>query len=311
MTVTTQITKEKFLTNGLATVWPLPFPVREAEHLRIILTTLAAGPGGPDGMGGRDEVVTSGYSVTGLGGNNVSVTYPVSGNPLPPGYRLTIYRLVPYVQDLDLENGQAFDAEVLEAQYDIQEMQIQQLAEEVSRAVKVAISSDEEPKTAEDIYSEVNKIADRAEDAVTRAADAVERAEDARDRAEIAAESAETNAGRIMNLSIAVDDAPYGHMASGSYNPATGMLTLRVPEGKQGETGIQGPAGVQGIQGPQGVQGPRGPEGPQGNSGVIVEMSGIYGFAIQGDDLVMVYDDGTTPPVMRIDDNGDLIMEGL
>lgn len=263
MTVTTQVTKEKFLTNGVATVWPLPFPVREAEHIRIILTRLADG---------TEEPVLSGFSIDGLGGEHVSVTYPVSGPPLAAGYRLTIYRLLPYVQELDLENGQAFDAEVLESQYDTQEMQIQQLAEELSRAVKVSIASDEEVKTAEDIYAEVNKIADRAEDAVNRAGDAVIRAEDARDRAEDAAERAVSKSDAVLGLSIAVDDAPHGHSASGSYNPETGMLTFRIPEGRQGEKGEPGAPGQAGAQGPAGERGPtgeKGDTGPVGPAGTV------------------------------------------
>lgn len=44
----------------------------------------------------------------------------------------------------------------------------------------------------------------------------------------------------LKNLSIAVDDAAYGTVASGTYNAGTGMLTLKVPQGKQGERGLKG-----------------------------------------------------------------------
>lgn len=45
-------------------------------------------------------------------------------------------------------------------------------------------------------------------------------------------------ANEIMLLSIAVDDAPYGHSASATYNAETGMLTIRVPQGPKGDSGV-------------------------------------------------------------------------
>ncbi len=61
-------------------------------------------------------------------------------------------------------------------------------------------------------------------------------------------------------LGIAVDDLPYGRMASSSWNPATAMLTLYIPQGRPGVRGPTGPPG-QGEKGEQGIQGVPGPAG--------------------------------------------------
>ena len=170
MTIETSVTKAKYLGNNSAREWPLPFPVLRPEHVHLVVTDTATG---------RDTPISAGYSVTGCGTPNVSVTYPGSGAALPAGQRLTIYRLVPYVQQLDLENGGAFDAEVIEGQFDNTVMQIQQLSEEVSRAVKVSITSDAPAASAEDIYLQVELKAQRAESAATRAEGAAATAESA------------------------------------------------------------------------------------------------------------------------------------
>lgn len=127
------------------------------------------------------------------------------------------------------------------------------------------------------------------------------------------AETAAERADQVLNLSIAVSDAPYGHMTSGSYNVETGMLTLRVPKGEQGdrgEQGIQGPPGAAGPKGEDGSIGPQGSQGAPGPSGVVIPVTGIYGFEIDGDDLVLVHNATDTPPNMFIDGGGNLIWEG-
>ena len=97
--------------------------------------------------------------------------------------------------------------------------------------------------------------------------------DEAVDRAEAAAERAD----KVLNLSIAVDDAPYGHVTSGSYNVDTGMLTFLIPEGKTGpdgapgQDGRDGHDGQDGKDGQDGQQGKPGPEGPQGQPGPMGE----------------------------------------
>lgn len=90
----------------------------------------------------------------------------------------------------------------------------------------------------------------------------------------------------LSDLSIVVEDIPHGEPSSGDFDIDTGVLTLRIPEGKDGK------------------------EGPSGANGVIVEMSGLYGFEIRGDNLFMVYDEGGIQPDISISSDGDLIWRG-
>lgn len=167
MTIKTQLTKAHFQGNGAATEWPLPFPVLQPEHVHIIET---------DNSGGEDTEITENYQVIGCGTDDVRVVFPLSGSPLAAGKKLTIYRALPFTQELDLENNAAFDAEAIETRFDNLVMQVQQIAEEVERSVKVAVTSEEEAPTAEEIYEQVDKIAGRAGNAVARAETAADRA---------------------------------------------------------------------------------------------------------------------------------------
>nr|DAE50747.1 MAG TPA: nucleoid-associated protein [Bacteriophage sp.] len=54
--------------------------------------------------------------------------------------------------------------------------------------------------------------------------------------------------------------------------------------------------------------GPPGPPGETGANGVVTTMEGQFGFEIREGHLYLVYPDGTTPPDMRIDDAGHLIL---
>lgn len=242
MTVESKKIKEIYRGNGTATVFPVPFQYSQTEDIRLLLTDAKD----------RNAEVTSNFRVDVNESGDTSVVYPLNGQPVPTGSRLTIYRDTPQTQLVDLINTGAFDEEVLEHDaLDRSVMMIQEIQEELDRAVKVSVSDENPPKTAEELYAEVNDIADRAESAARRsengageASASAGKAEKSAERAEDAAKRAESNVSEIKNLSIAVDDAPYGHNASGSYNAKTGMLTLRVPEGKQGMQGIQGPMGT-------------------------------------------------------------------
>ena len=54
--------------------------------------------------------------------------------------------------------------------------------------------------------------------------------------------------------------------------------------------------------------GPPGPQGESGTNGVVTTMEGQYGFEIREGHLYLVHPDGTTPPDMKIDDAGHLIL---
>jgi hypothetical protein len=240
MTVESVLTKKIYQGNGAAVEFPVPFAYSRTDDLFLLHTDAQ----------GKETPITDNFRVNVNEAGNTSITYPLAGQPLPAGQRLTIFRDTPQTQIVDLIYGGAFSPDVLEHDgFDRGVMMIQEIDEAVARAIKVPISSDQSP---EELLSDIFTARDTS---VAKAAEA----EAFRDEARAYAAEAQHE---LQNLSIAVDDAPYGHMASGSYNAATGMLTLRVPEGKQGLQGVQG------IQGRQGEQGRRGKAGPQGPPGI-------------------------------------------
>lgn len=81
-------------------------------------------------------VTVSSYPGTG------SISYPVSGDPLPTGESLIMKRVLPLKQLTDLENGAAYFAEVLELQLDQIVMIAQQQQDDLDRAVKFGVGED-------------------------------------------------------------------------------------------------------------------------------------------------------------------------
>ena len=168
MTVQTAETKTHYAGNGLTTEWPIPFPVVREEHIKLIKTS-------PDG---EDEEITTGYTVNGMESGAVSITYPTTGDPLEAGWFLTIYRDMPLTQTLDLESGGAFDAEVIERQgFDHMVMQIQQVQEQVARAMQLAITDVD--RTPDEVLGEMFELRDAAQQALTSAQQALQTAQEA------------------------------------------------------------------------------------------------------------------------------------
>lgn len=64
-----------------------------------------------------------------------TVTYPISGDPLAEGEKLVLLGAVPYEQTTDLPSGGAYRASVVEDALDRTVMQVQQLSEELGRAL--------------------------------------------------------------------------------------------------------------------------------------------------------------------------------
>lgn len=164
MTIETQISQVAYEGNGVTRIFPVPFPVYRSEHVRMYRRD----------NGGNVVQVTADYYIQGAGGDAVTVTYPVAGSPMSAGEILTICRRVPLVQSTDLENGGAFDAEVIERQFDLVVMQIQQVNEDLGRALTVSIGSDAPDRTVERILADMAAIAARAEDALFQAQNIVQ-----------------------------------------------------------------------------------------------------------------------------------------
>lgn len=124
--------------NGVTTVFPFSFKVFSTSPLLVVR-------GSDDGFLETNLVLGTDYSVT-LNPNQDSspggvVNYPLSGAPLPAGQTLTVVGNEPYDQTLDLPPGGAFRPISLENALDRATFQIQQLAESLSRALRLAVSS--------------------------------------------------------------------------------------------------------------------------------------------------------------------------
>jgi hypothetical protein len=125
MTIESQVNKIRYVGNGSATVFPVPFAVWAPEHLTLYLW---------DDDKKQQTVMDAGYSVTGAGVGSKSCSVKLAA-PLAPGLTLTILRAVPYTQPTDIRNGGDFNADTLEGSDDNLEQQIQQLAEGLQRAI--------------------------------------------------------------------------------------------------------------------------------------------------------------------------------
>lgn len=126
--------------NGVTTSFPFTFKVFAKSDLRVVHTT----PGGVE----SDLVLDSDYSVALNADQDANpggtVTYPLSGAPLPAYYKLTLAGGLDYMQPTDITNGGGFYPQVVENGLDRLTMLIQQLGEELDRAVRIAISDDQE-----------------------------------------------------------------------------------------------------------------------------------------------------------------------
>lgn len=120
MTVLFQTNTVNYTGNGSTTNFPFSFPVLDASHLvveRLVIATEEI-----------DKTYnTSEYTVSGIGdGDGGSLT--LLGTPLSSSYKIIITRIVPYIQELDVNNQGGFYPDNVERALDLMEMQIQQIA---------------------------------------------------------------------------------------------------------------------------------------------------------------------------------------
>lgn len=124
-----------FFGNGATTSFPFTFKVFKKQDLQVTLTDVA---------GDHPLVLDSDYSVL-LNVNQDSnpggtVLYPILGAPLASAERLTIFGALPNDQPTDIQNNGGFYPQVVEDMGDRSTIQIQQLAEETGRALKLSVS---------------------------------------------------------------------------------------------------------------------------------------------------------------------------
>lgn len=132
MSISVTDRKVTYAGNGATTRWPLTFPLLEASHIGVIITNA-------DGL--DTTLATNEFQVL---PTLDYVDYPLPGGTvLPTGWKITLVRTVPYTQETDLGTRWPFDS--IENMSDKLTMQVQQLAEEVGRSVKVGMTSTVSP----------------------------------------------------------------------------------------------------------------------------------------------------------------------
>lgn len=130
-----------FSGNGVTTVFPFNFKVFDKSSIKLLLID----------TNGNSTTLTldSQYSVfvntdqkNAPGG---SITYPISGAPLPAGYSLVALGDLPIEQETDITNSGGFYPDVVEDMIDRATIQIQQVEELAGRAIVVTEAENTAP----------------------------------------------------------------------------------------------------------------------------------------------------------------------
>lgn len=126
--------------NGVATVFPYDFLILDEEHIAVVV----------DGV---TKTLNTDYTVSGVGsesgGNITFLSAPADQS------QVVRDRAVPYVRvAVDWQEGGPFQADTVDLDTDLQEMQIQQLAAGVKRAIKAPRSVSADQVVTEDEWAD-------------------------------------------------------------------------------------------------------------------------------------------------------------
>lgn len=112
--------------NSVTTAFSYNFIIPQASDVVVTITNTTVTPNTITTVG------STGFTITGLGSSaGGTVTYPLTGSPLAPGYYITISRIVPLIQTTSISNqGPVFAA--IEAALDYLTMITQQLQTQIS-----------------------------------------------------------------------------------------------------------------------------------------------------------------------------------
>lgn len=132
MSVTAVTTKAYFEGNDVTTEFSAAFGAVSDDHIVVVhkddegnLTTLTQ---------------DTDYTIDSLTRNAITLTYPKTGDPLATGEELWVYRETPQTQTADLRNYGNHDAEAREIMFDQLCMEVQELQEQLDRAVLTPIT---------------------------------------------------------------------------------------------------------------------------------------------------------------------------
>lgn len=155
MTVASSLARSgPYICDGAQDTFPFNFPVLDPSHVAVYTYT-----------GNTESRISEGFTVslTENGGNVTFETAPAKDT------RIALRRDTPFDQQVDLQNNTAFYPELLESMSDKLTMLVQQLREELSRCVKLAVASGESP---ESVVAMILGAKDMALDSASTAASA-------------------------------------------------------------------------------------------------------------------------------------------
>lgn len=140
--------------NGVTTSFPYGFKLTDASHIRVVLADAT----------GVETVLTLGthYTVSGVGNANGGSVTTLSA--YTTGKTITNLLHVPFTQEVDLENQGAYYAETVEAALDLAVQRDLQLAEELSRAIKVPVSVEAGGALSETLAVAITDLAEVADE---------------------------------------------------------------------------------------------------------------------------------------------------
>lgn len=128
MTIETTTSSVTYQGNSATTAFTYAFLIPAAADVVVSLTDIAGNT--------TTTIDPADYTITGLAdANGGTVTYPLVGSPITTASNITIQRVLPLTQEVDLTNQDGFFPTVLEDALDTLCMEIQQVQEQIDRAV--------------------------------------------------------------------------------------------------------------------------------------------------------------------------------
>lgn len=210
MTVPTSTAKSgPYAGAGTTGPFTVSFRFLENSHIQVIKTSSA----GVD----TTLALTADYTVAGAGGTSGTVTLLTA---LAVGEKLTIVRNVPFTQDADYVQNDAFPAESHERALDKLTMQTQQLLEAVDRALQVPVTSSQ---TSDELIEELLDVATTATAAAGSASTSASSASASAAAAAASEAAAEGYVGNIINNPILGDDVFNGNGSTTAFTLSRSM----------------------------------------------------------------------------------------
>lgn len=146
MSIASQICKRTYQADGENREWEVDFPLLSEQDLEVYVTA-------PDGT---QTQLTSAYELH-LAQHILEYPTTSSGlSALSTGYTLTLLRRTPLTQPLSFTQQGTLDAQALEQGYDKLTLNVQELAEQVTRSIKYPVSSN---KTGADAQTFLDELA--------------------------------------------------------------------------------------------------------------------------------------------------------